>query len=134
MGGQVADLVTPCLLWTYAGEPGSLNRRLEGVNHSTDPFAMEPPQCRAAAFFDCVVAQQDRHLGNLRWDAATRRLGLYDHGYAFALPGDYLNASVFVDWRHGQGQPHLEQWERDTLDQLLGSGDLLGVGDMLPSD
>ena len=95
---------------------------------------MEPPQCRAAAFFDCVVAQQDRHLGNLRWDAATRRLGLYDHGYAFALPGDYLNASVFVDWRHGQGQPHLEQWERDTLDQLLGSGDLLGVGDMLPSD
>jgi hypothetical protein len=131
LGSPLGQVVTPCVLWSYHGEPGSLSRRLEGVNKTTEPLGAAPDQCRAAAFFDCLIAQQDRHLGNLRWDVANRRLGLYDHGYSFAASGDYLNDTVFLAWRRAQGAQGLEQWELDALDQVLIDPGLLGLREIL---
>ena len=131
LGGPLAELVTPCLLWRYEGEPGSLSRRLEGVNKTTEPLGAAPAQCRAAAFFDCLISQQDRHLGNMRWDAPNQRLGLYDHGYCFALPGHYLNDTTFLRWLHAQGAIRLEDWEFEALKRLLEDPGLLGMRDIL---
>src|SRR3954470_17103274 len=44
-----------------------------------------------AAFFDALIGSQDRHDQNLR-ATLPAQLGLIDHGYAFARPGDYHNA------------------------------------------
>lgn len=127
LGDPLVDLVTPCVMWSFEGEAGSLSRRLEGVNKTSEPLGAAPEQCRMAAFFDCLIAQQDRHLGNMRWDASNQRLGLYDHGYSFALPAHYLNDTTFVTWRARQGDSELEDWEVAALDQLLGDVSLLGM-------
>ena len=57
-----------------------------------------PDDCIAAAFFDSLIGQQDRHRGNYRWDATNEKLGLIDRGFAFAhAPDQYFNRSVFVE-------------------------------------
>lgn len=134
IGPPLSDLVAPCVMWSHHGEAGALVLGLHGVNLTREPFLNAPDQCRHAAFFDSLVAQQDRHLGNLRWDEANGRLGLYDHGYTFARPGHTLNSSLFVSDRWRQGAEHLDQWELDGLDRLLASGDLVGLADILPAD
>jgi hypothetical protein len=93
-----------------------------------------PDQSLAAAFFDSLIAQQDRHMGNFRWDSATQHLGLFDHGLAFALPGNEFNASCFVEWRWNTGRQALEQWELDALTALVRSHDLHGLTTMLRPD
>ena len=45
-----------------------------------------------AAFFEAPIGSQDRHDENLRASTPPPYLGLIDHGYAFARPGDYHNA------------------------------------------
>lgn len=134
LGPPLSDIVAPCVMWSHRGDAGALVLGLHGVNFTREPFARVPDQCWQAAFFDSLVAQQDRHLGNLRWDAASGRLGLYDHGYTFALGGHVLNSSEFVSERWRQGAESLDAWELDAVDRLLGSGDLLGLRSILLRD
>jgi hypothetical protein len=104
------------------------------VSGTAAPLSNAPAECRVAAFFDALIAQQDRHFGNLRWDAASRRLGLFDHGYTFSLPGHYSNAAAFVDWRWRIGGQTLDDWERDALQRLVGDPTLFGLDSALPPD
>jgi hypothetical protein len=134
LGGTFPNLVAPCVIWSYQGEAGALTRGLEGVSATADPLGQVPDQCRAAAFFDALVAQQDRHFGNLRWDASSQRLGLYDHGYAFCMPGHRANAAVFVDWRWQTGEEALDQQELDAADLVTSDPDVLGLRSFLLPD
>jgi hypothetical protein len=78
------------VLRAYAGEDGALSLQASGWPGDPAP-TQNPTWCLPAAFFDSLIAQQDRHSGNWRWDG--NRLTLIDHGYAFALPGLILNHS-----------------------------------------
>jgi hypothetical protein len=97
------------------------------------PFTSDPARARAAALFDALIGQQDRNVGNIRWDAAAGILHVIDQGYAFARTGEPLNASPFVRVR-GQTDPSLDDDEIDALNRLLRSGDLLDVADALEDD
>lgn len=127
LGPPYAEIVPPTVLRECEGRAGSLARKQPGVPHTAEVLTQAPDQALAAAFFDSLIAQQDRHAGNYRWDAPDRRLGLIDHGYAFALPGDRLNASFFVGWRWGIGHQALSPAEIDALESLVQSGDLHGL-------
>jgi hypothetical protein len=127
LGSPFLDIVAPTVLREISGEAGSLSAQQGGLPSDPRPFLEAPELVLAAAFFDALVAQQDRHSGNSRWDAANRKLGLIDHGYAFALPGHRLNGAWFVDWRWRTGRQALDQYEVDALERLLDGGDLLGL-------
>jgi hypothetical protein len=109
-----------------------------------------------AAFFDAVIGAQDRHDENLR-AGLPPSLGLIDHGYAFARPGDihnsYPTAGFFQRMRHGQRvfalpygsvldysgvgplSPSLGAHEHAAVTRLLADlTDLLGVASLLPAD
>lgn len=134
IGPPLADLVARTVMWSYGGEAGALIAGLDGINQTREPFSVVPERCLDAAFFDALIAQQDRHIGNLRWDAAAGQLGLYDHGYAFAQPGYYLNSTEFVRFRCDQGAEDLRPWELAAIDALLTSPTLLGLREILLSD
>lgn len=127
LGSPFVDLVAPTVLRDIRGEAGSLSAQQVGRPNDPSPFLLAPRLAHAAAFIDSLIAQQDRHGGNTRWDDANQKLGLIDHGYTFALPGHRLNAAWFVDWRWAASAPALDQTEVDALDRLLGGGDLLGL-------
>ncbi len=127
LGSPYTELVAPTVLREIRGEAGSVSAQQFGAANDTRPFAQAAHLVHAAAFIDSLIAQQDRHGGNTRWDEPTEKLGLIDHGYTFALPGHRLNAAVFVDWRWGAGAQALDSTEIDALKLLLGSGDLLGL-------
>jgi hypothetical protein len=131
LGSPWQEIVTPCLLRDYAGEDGSLSPQASGWPRDTAP-TLNPTWCLPAAFFDSLIAQQDRHDGNWRWDG--EGLTLIDHGYAFALPGAILNYSDFVVARHGHGAAGLLTDERDALTRLLSDPDLLGMARFLLPD
>jgi len=133
LGGEVEEIVAPTVMRHLHGEWGSLASRWYGDAATIKPMLQRPDQCLAAAFFDSLIAQQDRHLGNIRWDDGKQHLGLFDHGYAFADPGATLNESAFVAWRWQQGKEALGQWEHDALIDLLGSHDLHGMTEFLQS-
>lgn len=128
LGPPWQDLVAPCVLRDYAGDDGALSLRAPGWPNDMAP-TQNPTRCFPAAFFDALIAQQDRHPGNWRWDGTT--LTLIDHGYAFALPGQILNHTELVVARHGHGGAGLVQEERDALNRLLSDPDLLGVATFL---
>lgn len=108
-----------------------------------------------AAFFDALIGAQDRHDQNLRADMPAK-LGLIDHGYAFARPGDthnpYPTAGFFIRLRSGERvfhlphgvildyrglgvlSPHLASHENAALARLQAHAGLLGVADLLPQD
>lgn len=130
LGAPWDDLATPCVLRDYGGNDGALSLQAAGWPGDSAP-TRNPTWCFPAAFFDSLIAQQDRHSGNWRWDGT--RLTLIDHGYAFALPGHILNHSGLVAARHAHGASALVQEERDALNRLLGHPDLLGVRPMLES-
>jgi hypothetical protein len=100
LGSPWDEIVVPCVLREYAGEDGSVSLRATGWPRDMAP-TLNPTWCLPAAFFDSLIAQQDRHDGNWRWDGT--RLTLIDHGYTFALPRAILNYSDFVAARHGHG-------------------------------
>ena len=113
LGPPWDEIVVPCVLRDYAGEGGSLSLRAIGWPRDTAP-TLNPTWCLPAAFFDSLIAQQDRHDGNWRWDG--ERLTLIDHGYTFALPRAILNYSDFVAARHRRGAARLLTDKRDALD------------------
>jgi hypothetical protein len=122
LGDPWQGIVAPCVLRDHAGEDGSL----QAPGWPRDPApTTNPTWCLPAAFFDALIAQQDRHDGNWRWDAT--RLTLIDHGYTFALPGDIPNHYDFVAARHAGGAAGLRAEERDALGRLLADSGLLGM-------
>ena len=134
LGSPFLDIVAPTVLREIRGEAGSLSAAQLGFSADPWPFYEVPQLALTAAFFDSLIAQQDRHSGNYRWDGGAQKLGLIDHGYTFALPGHLVNAAWFVDWRWRLGGEALGQMEVDVLDRLLRSGDLLGLRAFLPAD
>jgi hypothetical protein len=66
--------------------------------------------------------------------ASWRRTALFDHGYAFALPGAILNYSDFVVARHENGAAGLRAEERAALTRLLSDPHLLGLARFLQTD
>ena len=131
VGRPYDELATPCVLRECEGVPGSLCAHRSGLPHAIESQLARPDLWVAAAFFDSLIAQQDRHTGNFRWDADTGQLGLIDHGFAFAQPGFLCNAATFVDWRWRQHQQQLRREEEDVLNRLLGSSALLGLAEIL---
>ena len=128
LGPPWDEVVVPCVLREHAGEDGSLSLRAIGWPRDTAP-TLNPTRCLPAAFFDSLIAQQDRHDGNWRWDG--NQLTLIDHGYTFALPRAILNYSDFVTARHRHGAASLLTEERDALTRLLSDSDLLGMARFL---
>jgi hypothetical protein len=128
LGPPWDEIVVPCVLREYAGEDGSLSLRAIGWPRDTAP-TLNPTWCLPAAFFDSLIAQQDRHDGNWRWDG--NQLTLIDHGYSFALPRAILNYSDFVAARHRHGAASLLTEEREALTRLLNDSDLLGMAQFL---
>lgn len=111
---------------------GSLASEQPGV--SLDPEPMEIASVNdSAAFFDALIAQQDRHGAQYRWEASLKHLGLIDHGFSFARPGDVLNESVFVRRRHLEGREKLDKGELDALARIE-SAYLIGLRDVLHPD
>ena len=131
LGSPWVDLVAPCVLRDHAGDDGALLLQAPGWPGDRAP-TQNPTWCVPAAFFDSLIAQQDRHSGNWRWDG--NRLTLIDHGYAFALPGHILNHSALVKARHDHGAAPLLQDERDALDRLLNDPAQLGAANFLIPD
>lgn len=108
-----------------------------------------------AAFFDALIGAQDRHDQNLRAEQPPR-LGLIDHGYAFARPGDvhnsYPTAGFFLKMRFGERSfrlphgpildynglgplsPTLDSHEQAAIARLAADRDLLGVAQLLEDD
>lgn len=131
LGSPWSELVAPCVLREHDGRDGSLSRQVPGWPGDLAPTE-NPSWCLPAAFWDSLIAQQDRHSGNWRWDG--QRLSLIDHGYAFAVPGDILNHTKLVKARHDGGAAQLVPGEGEALDRLLADADMLGVADLLTDE
>ncbi len=134
IGSPVDNLVATCVMWSFEGKAGSLSLQKRGDQNVDEVFVEAPEQCSAAAFFDALIGQQDRHRGNYMWDYDSGELGLFDHGYTFALPSDYVNACEFVAWRNKQGREVLTVWEEDALNKIVQSSDLCGLETILLPD
>jgi hypothetical protein len=112
---------------------GSLASEQPGI--SMYPAPLDDPEINdSAAFFDALIAQQDRHMAQYRWDPGSRRLGLIDHGFAFARPGDVCNQSVFLGRRHADGRGALQTLERRSLDAIASTNHLAGLAEILKAD
>jgi hypothetical protein len=131
LGEPWQSLVSPCVLREHAGEDGALSLRASGWPGDLAP-TLSPTWCSAAAFFDSLIAQQDRHADNWRWDGS--RLTLIDHGYTFARPGDVLNHTDLLVARRKHGAGALLPDEREALKRLLDDGGLLGIASLLLPD
>lgn len=162
LGGVVAEIVAPCVLRKVEGKDGSLSARRHGLVSTRAPFDRARDQCLAAAFFDSLIAQQDRHANNYRWHEkpwmqllphrwvrrieykmaapSNRRLGLglIDHGYAFARPRrqppDYFLESEFVRWRWGRRAQRLTPWEREAVSRFLNDPTHFGAPSYLDAE
>lgn len=135
LGPPVEALVPVCVWRDLTPNTGSLaewrpGRELLGGR----VIQNAPDQAWAAAFFDALVGQQDRHESNLLWSPTLDGLGLHDNGYTFARPGDHRNSSFFVGARWAHGDQALAQEEEDALRKLLGSSDLHGLALCLEDD
>lgn len=125
MGPPWSEMVPPVVIRESGGRLGSFALERPGMP-GRQPWNV--PEWREAGFYDALIGQQDRHRNN--YLVAGDRLALIDHGYAFARDGDYLNHSDLVRQRHNT-DPVLSHNERQVLDRLLASPDLLGMGSML---
>ena len=137
------SLVAPCVLRQIDGidpyAPGALSA-IHGEPLRA-PFAdvravvaLDPAGCATGAFFDAVIAQQDRNVGNVRFDYTMGTYRLIDHGYGFARHGDPWNMSPLVHARACFSDVRLDQWETEALRYLLSSGDLCTLRDGLDPD
>jgi hypothetical protein len=126
MGPPWSEMVPPCVIREAEGRLGSFALERPGRGGEYEPFNV--PEWREAGFYDALIGQQDRHPEN--YLVAGDRLALIDHGYTFARPGDYMNYSWLAGKRH-DADPVLSYNERQVLDRLLASKDLLGMESML---
>lgn len=129
LGPSVSRYVAPSVLREVSYPPdefyshertrtGSLSRHVPGASLSlTWEHEVPAEQVDTLAFFDAVIGNQDRHRGNVFWDAQTRSLGAFDHGYAFARSAeeDSLNDSLFLEKRIADGRAPLTKDEIGAL-------------------
>lgn len=141
LGGVLEEIYAPTVMWAdpNTNSWGSLSKRWAGAGGGlplSQAIQARWDQAKAAAFFDSLIGQQDRNANNLKWDVASNHLGLFDHGFAFALPDGrhYFNASYFVQERWSRGEEDLEPWETQGLADLVASYDLLGMRAFLSKD
>jgi hypothetical protein len=125
MGSPWSEIVPPVVIREINGRLGSFAVERPG-RPNLDPW--HTGEWREAAFFDCLVGQQDRHPGN--YLVAGDRIALIDHGYTFARPGDLRNYS-WLGTKRVQTDPALTYTEREVLQRLVSSPDLLGLRGML---
>lgn len=126
MGAPWSEIVPPVVMREVNGVVGSFALERPGRTSNRSPW--HTGEWREAAFFDCLIGQQDRHAGN--YLVAGDRINLIDHGYAFAKPGDYRNFSWLSDERVTT-DPALTYSERDALQRLVSSPDLMGMSKIL---
>ncbi|HEY7953578.1 MAG TPA: hypothetical protein VID70_11400 [Solirubrobacteraceae bacterium] len=110
LGPPWSELVAPAV---WLDPPGAIDIRasgpvvlgMGGSASLPEPGAGFDQLIADAAFFDALIGAQDRHDENLR-AALPPSLGLIDHGYTFARPGDphnsYETAGFFLRLRGGQ--------------------------------
>ena len=163
LGGDLAEVATPAVLCdlTAHGVAGAVSARRYGIKKHKRAIGRSPRQAMAAAFFDSLIAQQDRHASNFRWNeppwmfrlpsgqpiccAAAHRptrggrsaSGSSIMGSASRAPGDFVRPdrrSMFLDWRHDRGLTRLTPWEQQRLDALRSDPALHGLADFLESD
>lgn len=132
--GDPWDQLLPTAVLRTLGDigPGVLCNRREGSPNRA-VFYNAKTQAAAAAFWDCLVGQQDRHANQFRFDADKNRLALIDHAFAFARPGDRCHASMFLRRRKSAHEDRLTSGERAVLENLLGD-DLHGLRGILAID
>lgn len=134
LGDPFDQLLPTAVLRDVPGAgPGVLvNFRDGGPNPAV--FVEAPGQAHAAAFWDALIGQQDRHGANFRYDPTARRLAAIDSAFAFARPGDFINnGSLFIEYRHRTSGDMLVSEEKDTLQDLL-DHNLHGVREFLAPD
>jgi hypothetical protein len=126
--GPPWDGLLPAAVFRNVGNVGSgvlINRRIgtPDLNVLIDA----PAQADAAAFWDALVGQQDRHANNFRYEQESRSLALIDHGFCFGVQGEPCNADIFCEHRRSQNRTALTQAELNALTALLASSDLHGL-------
>ena len=135
LGPPYSELVPACVWREFQGVwgdvEGVLTSKVSGDwFHFDRPFAAAPDQCMAAALFDSLSAQQDRHAANYLWDEPQQQLHLIDHGYSFAREGDPINITMFVAWRH-TAAAQLTTAERELLHHAQTAGTLREIALLL---
>jgi hypothetical protein len=130
MGEPWSQLVPAAVLRNIPDLNGGalLNYRAGGPN--PEVFDRAPGQVYAAAFWDALIGQQDRHATNFRYDPVENRLATIDNAFAFAVPGALCPNALFLAWRRSDGGTMLRSGELEALEALLGS-DLHGLRDYL---
>jgi hypothetical protein len=131
LGSPYDRLVAPCVLRFFdaidTDAPGALSLVCAGVDESYVPADEVPEQWAAAALFDALSGQQDRHSGNWLWDEESRALHLIDHGYSFARRGDHAANSEILRVRRQRGPLGLSDSELALLGGMLDDAGLLAV-------
>ena len=116
--------------WLY----GSLALRHEGAamkGHAACRDARE--DALAAGFFDALIGNQDRHVGQFRYDETSATLGLIDHGFSFPVEGALCRGAYFQQFRRRE-QAVITEDERDTLARLVSDPELFGLAGFLEPD
>ena len=134
LGGPYSRLVPASVLRALpdsAPEAGSLTIQQPGNFDAHGDALSNQADAWAAAFFDCLIAQQDRHEGNYKWEAGQAKLGLFDHGFAFASPGHFFNRSYFLEQRRAAGDDSLTAGELVALRQIAANPLLFGLSGVL---
>lgn len=128
MGEPWSSIVPTTVLREARGQDlGSFSAAMSGAEGSQHRDLHE-----AAAVFDALVGQQDRHSMNYLNDpTGGPGLALIDHGFTFARPGDFCNASDFIDSRVS---PDLTVHERQGIQRLMSDPDLGGIAAFLDQD
>ena len=129
LGDPFAGLVAPCVVRSIPEidehAPGSLSSERFDERRE-DVFVLAPEGALRAAFFDALIANQDRSRANLLFDAPREDLALIDHGFAFARENDVINATILLDWRRRAGLHELVAVERAALEKLIEDDELVG--------
>lgn len=81
----------------------------------------------AVAFFDALIANQDRHFGNFRWEQTTRSIGLIDHGFSFPKSQGRFNRSEFLTRRNDDRRTQLTPAELQSLARIEATPTLGGM-------
>lgn len=134
LGGHWEQLIPTAVLRNMDEQgPGVLVNWRDGSPDS-DVFNEARAQVHAAAFWDALIGQQDRHASNFRYDHNSRRLALIDNAFTFARPNDLNNGSVFLARRRSEHASSLTTQEKDALETVLNSSDLLGMRRFIAED
>lgn len=160
LGAPWSELVAPAVWFDPPGAPdirasGPVVLGMGGSALLPEPGLGFDELISDAAFFDALIGAQDRHDQNLRAEAPAR-LGLIDHGYAFARPGDlhnpYETAGFFLQLRFGRRRFHpsygpvldysavgplptaLDAHEQAAIALLSSDRGLLGVAELLSDE